>query len=208
MRRRVTLHPEKRLPFTQETIRELRLILESQRISVSNGSEDAHRRTVPLSHSVDSLGGFLRNHSRFNPRIEAALVAAGSVLVEDALLDALVEHRSGCAVNLHQVFCVAAGDGLPKGAQRATKLRPVGAVDDGFDDGLTGALQGRNVICHGTLFFMSLPLFPSGPAKWVQASGRQLHSPRHTSCKPQVYGNSDVGSIERKVGMQIGPGGR
>ena len=74
--------------------------------------------------------------------VEAALVAAGSVLVKDTLLDALVEDRDGSPVGIVEGLLVAGGEGLAHDAQGAAELGLVGAVDGRLGDGLTGALEG------------------------------------------------------------------
>lgn len=86
------------------------------------------------------LGGF--GGERLESGVEAALVAAGGVLVEHALLDALVEHGDGGAVGLGGGLVVAGGDGLAHEAEGAAELGLVGAVDGRSGDGLAGALQG------------------------------------------------------------------
>jgi len=89
-----------------------------------------------------------------NAGVETALVTAGGVLVQDTLLDALVEDRSGGAVRFKRLGVIAGGDGLAQKTQGAAKLGLVGAVDGRLGDGLTSALQGRDMICHSkTLFF-------------------------------------------------------
>ena len=72
--------------------------------------------------------------------------------MEDALLDALVEDGDGGAVGLDEAFFVALGDGLAHGAEGSAELGLVGAVDGRLGDGLTGALEGGDVICHGARF--------------------------------------------------------
>ena len=81
-------------------------------------------------------------------RIQPALVAAGGVLMQNALLHALVEHRDGLAVRLAQRLRIALGDRFTQRAQRASQLALVGAVHRGLGLGLTCALQRRNMICH------------------------------------------------------------
>ena len=88
-----------------------------------------------------------------NAGVEAALVAAGSVLVKDTLLDALVEDRDGGAVGIVEGLLIAGGEGLAHDAQGAAELGLVGAVDGRASDGLTGALQGRHMICHSARLF-------------------------------------------------------
>ena len=86
------------------------------------------------------LGGF--GGDRLDAGVEAALVSAGGVLVEHALLDALVEDGDGGAIGLGGRLVIAGGDGLAHGAEGAAELGLVGAVDGRAGDGLAGALQG------------------------------------------------------------------
>jgi len=78
--------------------------------------------------------------------------------VEDALLDALVEDGDGGAVGLGEGLFVAGGEGLAHEAEGAAKLGFVGAVDGRLGDGLTGALEGGDVICHGCARLFSFPV--------------------------------------------------
>jgi len=95
-------------------------------------------------------GGFLGRggDEGLKARVEAALVAGDGVLVQDALLDALVERGDG---GLELGLCcrhVARNEGFAHQAQAAANAGTVGAVDFRLDDGLTGALERRYVICH------------------------------------------------------------
>jgi hypothetical protein len=105
------------------------------------------------------LGGFgLRCDDGLDAGVEAALVAAGGVLVEDTLLDALVEDGDGGAVDVDEGLLVAGGEGLAHEAEGAAELGLVGAVDGRLGEGLTGALEGGDMICHGARLFS----FPVG----------------------------------------------
>jgi hypothetical protein len=103
----------------------------------------------------ERLGGCGLGDDGLNAGVETTLVAAGGVLVEDTLLDALVEDGDGGAIDLDEGLLVAGGEGLAHEAEGAAELGFVGAVDGGLGDGLTGALERRYVICHGarSLFF-------------------------------------------------------
>ena len=125
-------------------------------------------RGWPFEDGAKELGGFGLGDDGLDAGVEAALVAAGGVLVEDALLDALVEDGDGGAVGLDEGFLVAGGEGLAHEAEGAAKLGFVGAVDGGLGDGLTGALERGNVICHGarSLFFSGWTLFRRKGGCW------------------------------------------
>jgi len=111
------------------------------------------QRWAGLSLKLRNRLGSLDDES-LDAGVETALVTAGGVLVQDTLLDALVEHRSGRAVGFKRLGVIACGDGLAQKTQGAAKLGLVGAVDGRLGDGLTSALQGRDMICHSkTLFF-------------------------------------------------------
>lgn len=75
-------------------------------------------------------------------RVETALVAAGSVLVENTLLDALVEDRDSGAVLNGGSLGVTGRDGFAHQTEGTAKLGLVGAVDSRAGDGLAGALKG------------------------------------------------------------------
>src|ERR1035441_4500893 len=61
----------------------------------------------------------LRRAYRLHPFAEAGLVAASGVLVEDALLDALVHDGNGFAIGGLGGFLLALGNGFAQGTQRA-----------------------------------------------------------------------------------------
>ena len=86
------------------------------------------------------LGGL--GNDGLDAGVEAALVAARGVLVENTLLDALVEDRDGRTVDLGKGLLVAGCDGLAHEAQGTAKLGPVGAIDGRLGDGLTRTLEG------------------------------------------------------------------
>ena len=106
-----------------------------------------------LMREILKLSG-LENY-RLDAGVESAFVAAGGVLVQDALLNALVEDGDGGAVDLDKVLLVAGGEGLAHEAEGSAKLGLVGAVDGRLGNGLAAALEGRYVVCHGarSLFF-------------------------------------------------------
>jgi len=97
---------------------------------------------IPASSDLCRCGLSLGGDDGLDAGVEAALVAAGSVLVQDTLLDALVEDRDGGAVGIVEGLLVAGGEGFAHDAQGAAELRLVGAVDGRLGDGLTGALEG------------------------------------------------------------------
>ena len=103
------------------------------------------------------LGGFCLGDDGLDARVEASLVTAGSVLVQNTLLDALIEDGDGGAIDLDEGGLVAGGKGLAHDAEGSAELGFVGTVDDRLGGGLTGALERRYVICHGarSLFFSS-----------------------------------------------------
>src|ERR1700751_5269453 len=84
-------------------------------------------------------------------RAEAGFVAAGRMLVQDALLDTLVNHRNGGAIGALGSFFVALGDGLLEGTERAAKARLIGAVARGLGLGLARTLQRRKMVRHTLL---------------------------------------------------------
>ena len=73
--------------------------------------------------------------------VEAGLVAGDGVLVEDALLDALVEGGDGFTELNVSGICVALGDCFPQGAKAGAHAGTIGAVDRSAGLRLTGALQ-------------------------------------------------------------------
>lgn len=80
--------------------------------------------------------------------VETALVAAGGVLVQNALLDTFVEDGDSVAVLGGGGLGVAAGEGFAHGTEGGAELGTIGAVNSRPGDGLAGALQRRNMICH------------------------------------------------------------
>ena len=93
-----------------------------------------------LAFYLISLGSFSCCNS-LDAGIQTAFVAARGVLVEDALLHALIQNGRGLAVLSGGCGVVALGDGLAKLAQGAAQLALIRAVYRGFDYGLTCALQ-------------------------------------------------------------------
>jgi hypothetical protein len=122
----------------------------------------------PFRRVAEELGGFGLGDDGLDAGVEAALVAAGGVLVEDTLLDALIEDGDGRAVDFDDGFLVAGGEGLAHEAKGTAELGFVGAVDGGLGDGLTGALERRYVVCHGarSLFLSGGALFRRNGGCW------------------------------------------
>src|ERR1019366_804968 len=90
----------------------------------------------------------LRRAHGLYPFAEAGLVAAGGVLVEDALLDALVHHGNRFAIGGLGGFLLAFGNGLAQGTQRAAQTRLIGAIARSFSLGLTRTFKRRKMVCH------------------------------------------------------------
>ena len=103
----------------------------------------------------EKLGGGGLGDYGLDAGVETTLVAAGGVLVQNTLLDALVEDGDGGAVDAYEGGLVPGSESLAHEAKGAAELGFVGAVDGGLGDGLTGALERRYVVCHGarSLFF-------------------------------------------------------
>jgi len=103
----------------------------------------------PFTFNCDCLSFFLSSDLLFagglddglDAGVEAALVAAGGVLVQDTLLDALVEHGDGGRVGGGDGLLIADGKRLAQDAEGAAELALVGAVGRSLGDGLTCALQ-------------------------------------------------------------------
>ena len=87
------------------------------------------------------LGGFGGGNERLDAGVQASLVTAGGVLVQDTLLDALVEDGDSLAVGGGDGLLVAGDDGLAQDAKTAAELALVRAVGAGLGFGLTCALQ-------------------------------------------------------------------
>jgi hypothetical protein len=81
---------------------------------------------------------------------------------------------------------VAAGDGLAHSAQGAAELGLVGAIDGRLGDGLTCALQGRDMICHTKTLFLT--------AIW-----------REMGCRPEAVGHSALSRFRQlcRVPLQL-----
>jgi hypothetical protein len=120
---------------------------------------EAKRRQILGSAAVDfwpislnSFGGRLLGrgeNERLEACVEAALVTGDGVLVQNTLLNALIESGdSGAELGLGS-FRLAGGEGLAHLAKAIAHARTVGAVDLSLGDGLAGALQRRDMICHG-----------------------------------------------------------
>jgi hypothetical protein len=129
-------------------------------------------RWTTLEGQVLGLGGLLDGLDRgcgggendgLDAGVEAALVAAGGVLVQHTLLHAAIQDRDGRTVDGGNGLLVAGGEGLAHEAEGAAELGLVGAVDGRLGEGLTGALEGRDVICHSArALFFSVGLYSIG----------------------------------------------
>jgi hypothetical protein len=86
--------------------------------------------------------------------VQAALVTGDGVLVQDALLDALVESGDGGLELGLGCGDITLDEGFAHEAQAAANAGTVGAVHFSLNDGLTGALKRRNMICHGVLLIL------------------------------------------------------
>jgi hypothetical protein len=108
--------------------------------------------------------------------------------VEDALLDALVEDRDGRTVDLGKGLLIAGGEGLAHEAQGTAKLGLVGAIDGRLGDGLTGALEGRYVICHDARLFSFSPgwLASRKLMGFVEAATRENGMQTGSWCLPKT----------------------
>lgn len=113
--------------------------------------------------SLLRLRGLLLAES-LDARVQAALVARRGVLVDDALLHALIDGGNGGAVLLTGGLGIALLESLAEGPQFATDAAAVGAVHCGLLFSLTGALERRNMVRHEK--------FKSRFRKWMQADGR------------------------------------
>ena len=91
--------------------------------------------------------GSLDGHG-LQPGVQAALVARGGVVVQNALLHALIEQGNRPVVLGTCGGGIVRGQRFAHGAQATAQLAAVGAVDGGALDGLPGALQRRNMVCH------------------------------------------------------------
>jgi hypothetical protein len=104
---------------------------------------DPEHRSQPILN-LDSepakLSDLLHGNS-LHASIQTALVAAGGVLGQNALLDALVEHRDSGAISCAKSLRVALRNRLTQRTQCAAQLALVSAVHRGFGLGLTCALQ-------------------------------------------------------------------
>ena len=125
------------------------------RRSFDSASRDETARDFAQDDNIDEAnfkvglyGDFLGGDEGLDAGVEAGLVAAGGVLVQDTLLHALVEDGDGRGVGGGDGLLVAIGDGLAQDAQGAAQLGLVGAVVRGLGFGLAGALQRGDMICH------------------------------------------------------------
>src|SRR5487761_1190376 len=94
---------------------------------------------VPLDKDAAKVGS--RNLRRLGRQslhasIQAALVTRSGIVVQNALLHALVEQRGGLVVLRSRRGYIALLQGFAHGAQAVTELGAVGAVDGGALDGL------------------------------------------------------------------------
>jgi hypothetical protein len=92
--------------------------------------------------------GWSAENQRLEAGVQAALVTRNGVLVQNALLNALVQSGDGFAELGLGGLDVALGESFAHQAQAAANAGTVGAVHFSLYDGLTGALERRNVICH------------------------------------------------------------
>lgn len=110
--------------------------------------------------------------------------------MEDALLHALVEDRDGGAVGLGGGLVIASGDGLAHRAEGTAELGFIGAVDGRAGDGLAGALEGGNVICH-----RKLSCNPNLAGSGCRPEGWSGHNPATSSATPKFSVEGKAGSI-------------
>src|SRR5580658_2377740 len=85
---------------------------------------------------------------RRNALAEAGLVACGSIPVQRALLNRLIERGYGLAISLLGGLLVALLNCLAQSAQRGAQTGGVGAIRGRALRSLTGALKRRKMICH------------------------------------------------------------
>ncbi len=118
--------------------------------SASNVISRRGRRQKPNTEPKaqrKKLSSLLRCHS-LHPRIQPALIPVRGVLMQNTLLHALVQDRRGLAVLSRCRGMIALGNRLTQLPQCSTQLALVRAVHRGLSNGLTCALQRRNMICH------------------------------------------------------------
>ena len=148
------------------------------------------------TNSENALGSLGGDDEGLDAGVEAGLVAAGGVLMQDTLLDALVEDGDGGAVGLDKGFLVAGGEGLAHEAEGAAELGLVGAVDGRFGDGLTGALERGNVICHGArLFSFPVGLVADGKGGCWRRLVLNLSAVQRFLCRLDFTGFGGIGSM-------------
>ncbi len=80
------------------------------------------------------------NYNSLHACIQAGLVAARGVLMQNTFLNALVEDGDGHAVLLGYILAIAFEESLAEAAQDSAQLAFVRAVYRGLRDCLTGAL--------------------------------------------------------------------
>ncbi len=90
----------------------------------------------------------------FDTRVQAGLVAAGGIFMENTFLDALIKDGNGGAVLRGSGLGVALDDSFAHQAEHTAELALVGAINGRLDDGLAGALEGGDVISHGSSFLV------------------------------------------------------
>ena len=94
--------------------------------------------------------------------------------MQDALLHALVEHGDGLAILGLGSLHVALGESLAQGPQAGAHAAAVGAVDFSARNGLAGALERRNMVCHcsSLIFEPCLPVHGSKPRSGEMMRGQ------------------------------------
>src|SRR5258708_22167381 len=82
------------------------------------------------------------------PRAQACFIASGSVLVQHAVLDGLIQSRNGFAENLLGCRFVSLCQGLAQVTESGAQARVVATIALSASFGLTSAFQRRKMICH------------------------------------------------------------
>src|ERR1035441_1511358 len=90
------------------------------------------------------------------PRVQAALVAGDGVVVQNALLHALVQRGDGLAILCLGGLHIALHQRLAQGPQTGAHTAAAGAVHFGAFFGLPGALQRRYMVCHSFSLIFAL----------------------------------------------------
>ena len=142
-----------------------RKMLNSRDLSRVAGRGSSVRPELPsMSEEHDSLrksaGQVKQNLSRVSRRVallqcaqslrESGLIPRSRILVKNALLNGFVEGRGRFPVNLLGSSLVALSQALPHAAECASQARCARPVAFGSFHCLTGALQRRKMIRHGS----------------------------------------------------------